>query len=631
MSGQLTVGVPAAPPCKPACMDATMIPRTIASAHDLRRIEASPYARFMAHDRVLAALEATAMLHPQRTALCAIDVPDPGVPMRHWTFAAFVAEVRRAARLFRALVEDGTPRVALLLPPVPEAHFALWGAEAVGIACPINFQLNAEHVAAQVRACRAQVVVALGPASDLDIWPHVSGLQQQCPALRHVLAVRADQALPEGVRDFAAEVERHDGGPLASCTPATPLAALFHTGGTTGAPKLAQHTQGNQLHAAWGAAQMFGTTEHDVMLNGFPLFHVAGAFVYGLSTLLAGGQVVLPTRLALRNTALMARFGDFVERHGVTLLAAVPTVIAALLALPLRTEQLASVRALLTGGSPLPDELAAAFEQRHGIPVRNILGMTESAGVISIEPCAAPRVPGSCGWPLPFMQVQVQRADGTPAAPGESGILRVRGPNVSPGYTDRARDAGTFDDGWLVSGDIAHLDDQGRIFVTGRAKDVIIRGAHNIDPGLIENALLRHPAVQMAAAVGEPDVYAGELPVAFVSLKPGMQVAPVELSDFVAPYIAERPAVPKRIDILPSLPTTAVGKVYKPALRVLATQRALQAQLQQAGLAERARVQVSEAPSGLVVCFELFDGAAESAVRALMQPFALAYDVKDAA
>ena len=170
---------------------------------------------------------------------------------------------------------------------------------------------------------------------------------------------------------------------------------------------------------------MFGTRPDDVILNGFPLFHVAGAFVYGLSTLLAGGEIVLPTRLGLRNPVFMQRFGVFVEQLRISLIAGVPTVMAGLLAHTLDKQQLHGVRAMLTGGSPLPDELAAAFEAAHGIPVRNILGMTESAGVISIEPLAGPRTPGSCGLPLPFSEVGVLRSDGTVAATGESGILRV--------------------------------------------------------------------------------------------------------------------------------------------------------------------------------------------------------------
>jgi fatty-acyl-CoA synthase len=604
----------------------------IASRADVQRIGAAPYGEFMPHGRVLAALEHVAARHPQRTALSAIDTPDPAAEPRRWSYAHLVQDVRRSANLFRSLAGE-SPRVALLLPPMAETHLALWGAETAGVACPINFQLNVEHIAELLRACEADILVALGPAPDLDIAIKVAPLRAACPRLRHVLHVAAgpEHPLPRGLRDFAQELALQEGGRLGFDTepgdPAADLAALFHTGGTTGAPKLARHTHANQLHSAWGAACMFGMRPDDVILNGFPLFHVAGSFVYGLSALLAGAEVVLPTRLGLRNAAFMARFGESVERFGVTLIAGVPTVIAGLLALQLSTERLRTVRAMLTGGSPLPDELAAAFEARHHIPVRNILGMTESAGVISIEPLAGPRTPGSCGLPLPYTEVGVQRADGTAAATGESGILRVRGPNVSPGYTDPQRDARTFEEGWLVSGDIGHVDEEGRIFVTGRAKDVIIRGAHNIDPGLIEGVLLRHPDVLMAAAVGEPDAYAGELPVVFVSLKPGATASPEDLLTFAAPLIAERPAVPKRIHIVPAIPMTAVGKVYKPALRAHAARLGLQAQLAQRQLDARVRVEVDEVASGMTVRFIVADAEADAAIRELMQPFALSFSV----
>lgn len=604
----------------------------IASRADVQRIAAAPYGEFMPHRRILWALEDVAARNPQRTALSAIDVPDPAAEPRRWSYPCLVQDIRRAANLFRSLAGDA-PRVALLLPPMAETHLALWGAETAGVACPINYQLNVEHLAELLRACDANILVALGPVPDLDIAAKVVPLRAECPSLRHVLHVPGgpEQPLPPGLRDFAQELALQEGSRLVfeeqDRGASADLAALFHTGGTTGAPKLARHTHANQLHSAWGAACMFGMRPGDVILNGFPLFHVAGSLVYGLSALLAGAEVVLPTRLGLRNAAFMARFGEFIERYGVTLIAGVPTVIAGLLALELSTERLRTVRAMLTGGSPLPDELAAAFEARHHIPVRNILGMTESAGVISIEPLAGPRTPGSCGLPLPYTEVGVLRADGTGAAPGESGILRVRGPNLSPGYTDPQRDAGTFEGGWLVSGDIGHVDDEGRIFVTGRAKDVIIRGAHNIDPGLIEGVLLRHPDVLMAAAVGEPDAYAGELPVAFVSLKPGATVSAEDLLRFAAPLIAERPAVPKRIHIVPAIPTTAVGKVYKPALRAQAARIGLQALLAQRRLYARVDVEVEEVASGMAVRFSVADAAAEMAVREMMQPFAMSFSV----
>ena len=604
-------------------------PPPIATLADVREIGQRPYADFMPHRRILQALEDVARRQPERIALTGIDDADPDAPMRRWSHARLVADVRRAANLLNTLSAGQPSRVALLLPPMPETHIALWGAETAGIACPINFQLNHEHVAELVRAVDANILIALGPAPDLDIDDKVDSLQRECPGLRHVLRVRAGPqiGLRAGQRDFVEALSQHDSSRLGFDAPADDTAALFHTGGTTGAPKLARHTHANQLHAAWGAACMYGTRPTDVILNGFPLFHVAGSFVFGLSTLLAGGEVVLPTRTGLRNPAFMARFAEFVERLGVSFLAAVPTVIASLLSLDLDRDRLRSVRALLTGGSPLPDELAAGFEARYGIPVRNILGMTESAGVISIEPLASPRTPGSCGLALPFTEVVAADADGTHLPPGRSGILRMRGPNVSPGYTDPQRNPGTFEQGWLVSGDIGHVDAEGRVFVTGRAKDVIIRGAHNIDPGLIEAVLLRHPGVLMAAAVGEPDAYAGELPVAFVSLKPHAQVTGEELLAFITPLIAERPALPKRIHIVPAVPMTAVGKVYKPRLRAEATRHAMQAQLVAQGLVGRAEVVVEETPAGLGVRYTAADAEAETAIRELMKPFALSYTV----
>ena len=163
------------------------------------------------------------------------------------------------------------------------------------------------------------------------------------------------------------------------------------------------------------------------------------------------------------------------------------------------------------------------------------------------------------------------------------GIVALRGPNVGPGYSDTDRNRGLEPDGWLVSGDLGYVDAEGRVYVTGRAKDVIIRGAHNIDPALIEDALLQHPAVGIAAAVGQPDPYSGELPVAFVVLKLGATADPDAIRDFVGPLVPEPAAHPKSVTILDEMPLTPIGKIYKPALRVIATRKALEDALARAG------------------------------------------------
>jgi fatty-acyl-CoA synthase len=192
----------------------------------------------------------------------------------------------------------------------------------------------------------------------------------------------------------------------------------------------------------------------------------------------------------------------------------------------------------------------------------------------------------------------------------------LRGPHVGPGYSDSSRDPRTFEEGWLISGDLGHIDAEGRLFVTGRAKDVIIRGSHNIDPSMIEDALLQHPDIAIAAAVGQPDSYAGELPVAFVTLKAGATVDGEELRRYLEPIVSEPAALPKYVSILPDLPLTPIGKIYKPALRVLATTRAITDALSAAGLTLKDfEISASEEATIIQISDEV---SVEAAKRALL-------------
>jgi fatty-acyl-CoA synthase len=597
--------------------------------NDIENIEARGYSDFMPHQSVYDALKSTANEHGQRPALTYIQDAADKALSQTWTHAELFAQITRAANLFASIAGDEKPRVAMLLPAIPQAYFTLFGGEAAGVVCPINYMLGAQHIAELMQVANINILVALGdlgPSSELDIASKVPLIKAQCPALKQVLLVGSKHVAADDL-DFDEQVARQPSNSLikSRLIESSDIAALFHTGGTTGKPKLAQHTHGNQLHAAWGAANMYANKPSDVMMNGFPLFHVAGSFVFGLPTLLAGGEVVLPTLTGMRNKAFVDRYWELVAHHKVTLLAAVPTVITTLLTLHAEPKQLTLVRALLTGGSPLPEEVAAGFERKFNVPVRNILGMTESAGVISIEPMLSPRVPGSCGLALPFSQVKTN----------EDGVLCVKGPNVGPGYTDELRNDGVFThDGWLITGDIGHVDEDGRIFITGRQKDLIIRSSHNIDPRVIEDALQLHPDVAMAAAVGEPDEYAGEIPIAFVTLKPGASVAELHLKAFAEQYIPERPAYPKRIEILDSLPLTAIGKVYKPALKAKAIQWVINERLKRVCL--DSEFVASVAPDSAVACvifnavgIENIDNFVET-IKEIMAGFAMTYRILDA-
>jgi fatty-acyl-CoA synthase len=547
--------------------------KAFTSLADIERLEQRPLHEVAPQRTPYGLIRAAAERFPDREAFTFLSDADLASEPQRVTYRELLANIHRAANAFRALGIGPDDSVALLAPNMPEAHAVLWGAQLAGRVCPINVLLQPDHISALMQAANAKVLVALGPNAELAVWPTALKVQQHHAC--RLVPVTVDEAVP----GFASLQELMAAQPdtLTFEPDLNPdrVVALFHTGGTTGAPKLAQHTAGNEAHTAWFAHAYYDCDEHSVEINGFPLFHVAGAFVYGLALLAVGARQVLPTLSGMRNTAFVQRYWRFCEREGVTHLACVPTVLASLLAVPVDAD-IARVRAAYTGGSPLPTELAQRFEAGTGIAVRNILGMTECAGLVSIEPLHAPRVPGSAGWRLPFTEVHtVPWRDGEAklderCAPGETGVVVLRGPHMSPGYLDAKRNAGMFEQGWIVSGDLGHVDAEGRVHITGRAKDVIIRGSHNIDPGLVEDAFLAHPAVAQCAVVAEPDAYAGEVPAAFVVLRAGAAVDADALLREVAPAVYERPAVPKRVVVVEALPLTAIGKVFKPALRLRA-------------------------------------------------------------
>ena len=261
--------------------------------------------------------------------------------------------------------------------------------------------------------------------------------------------------------------------------------------------------------------------------------------------------------------------------------------------------------------------------------MREVYGMTECGGVICVDPVARQRVIGSAGCAIPFCGIEARALDGTSAPsrrclPGVPGVLVVRGPNVTPGYKDAAQSASLFtSDGWLITGDLGYVDATGRVFLTGRAKDLIIRSGHNIDPAVIEECLMRHPAVADVGAVGMPDAYAGEVPVAYLTLRPGASTTEEELLAFARASINEPPALPRRLFVVEQLPMTAVGKLYKPSLRQDCTRRLLLEVLQSEPIAA---LEVREKPGrGQVVHLEL-STADEGSTREARQRIAAALD-----
>jgi fatty-acyl-CoA synthase len=554
---------------------------------DVAEIEKVPVEERIRNGNILDLLQAAARDNAQRIAIRYLAGTTAADPVRDVTFEALLRHALQTANLLHAEGIGPGDTVTLLLPSVPETFFALWGAEIAAIANPVNYFLDASQIAGIMKEAGAKALIAADASLFADIWPKVEAIRAALPGLK-VFRVGGGKSAPApGAIEFETACARQPGDKLVMPRKfeRDTVAALFHTGGTTGLPKLAQHTHGALTLAAWSNALFFDLGPGTVLLNPLPQFHVGGSIFGALSAIASGWTVVIPTPLGARNPNVVRDYWGIVERNKVTVGGAVPTTLAAIMNVPRDGHDLSSLRCFVTGGSTVPVELIRRIESEVGTPVVEGYGMTEVHCYSTMNPPHGERRSGSVGLRLPYLEVRI--ADVAPdgairrdCTTGEIGHVLMRGPQVTPGYLNPHHNKGAMlADGWLDSGDLGRLDQDGYLWLTGRSKDLIIRGGHNIDPIVIEEALVRHPAVETAAAVGLPDTYAGELPMAFVQLKPNAVATPDELREFCRKEIPERAAVPVQVVPIPVMPVTGVGKIFKPALRLDAAQRAFDAAL----------------------------------------------------
>lgn len=560
---------------------------------DVEALEQIPYDELVPARSVYELFVNTAALHGERPALTTLRSASPtdvGVALTH---RALLAEVTRAANLFASLgIRDGEV-VSIVGRPHDPIPTLIWGAETAGVVSCLNHMLTAEVIAELLRAESAKVLVCTGPELDPDLWPKMRHVIERSPGLAAVLVIGGSTAdLGPGIVDARAALAAQPSDRLVFSRPLTrdTRAALFHTGGTTGLPKLVPHTHGNQIHAAWAFAQTFGITEQDVGLNGLPMFHVGGTSTWGLSLLAAGAHIVVMTPAGYRDPAVVRQVWTIAAHFRATMVGSVPTTIGAMAETPTDGLDLSSLRMAQTGGATLSATVAERFERRAGIPLLEQYGMTESVATIAGTPFAGAQLRGSAGLRCPFSGLRVVRdPTQTPLVdcePGSIGAVITRGRQVVTGYLDERQNRAAFTaEGWLVTGDLGYLTNEQYLVLTGREKDLIIRGGHNIDPAAIEEVANRHPDVATSAAVGMPDAYAGEIPVIFVVMREGASTGPAELAAYVGERVAEPPAKPRHVFVIDALPTTAVGKVFKPALREQAVCEKLRLELAALGMA----------------------------------------------
>ncbi len=563
----------------------TRFTRPIKSIADIEALEREPYDTLVPARNLYDLFQATARLHPDRGALTVLT-PRTSSEVS-FTHRQLLAEISRAANLFRSYgITPHGPTVAILCPILPQLFPALLGAQVAGVASSINYLLNEDTIVDLLEAQNATVLVIPSEAADAAIWQKAINVAARVASLQKILVMGESHGLPARLTRYEDAVVVHkDTLDFEPSDDRDTVCALFHTGGTTGRPKLVRLTHGNQIHGAWGFAQLHGHDERDVVLNGFPLFHVGGTITVGLSILAAGGHVIIPSPYGLRSPEAIRDYWHTVDRFGATVVSGVPTSIAALAEVPIGSCNISTVRMALTGGAVCPKAVGDRFQARTGITLFETYGMTETAAAIAFNPGLGERLQGSVGFRAPFSRTRIVALGDagmkTECPPLKSGLVLAKGPQVFPGYLDpkQSRDMLT-DDHWIVTGDIGYLTQDQRLVLTGREKDLIVRSGHNIDPAAIEDVANAFPGVQMSSAVGMPDAYAGEVPILFVVPSPNQSIDLARLREHLDVNVHEPPARPKRVVLLDALPVTAVGKVFKPTLRDLAVQEKVRTEIE---------------------------------------------------
>ena len=552
-------------------------------------------------------------------------------------------KITQAANLFRSLDIGPKDVVAYILPNCNEAVLSLLGGGVAGIANPINPLLDEEQIGAILRETGAKVVVTLRAFPKTDVAEKTAAAVALAPNVKTVLEVdllryvtppkswiiplirpKMTQAPGVEYKNFNTELNKQNTTLDFEDVQEDRVAFYFHTGGTTGMPKVAQHLYSGTIYNGWVGSEIL-LDENDVMLCPLPLFHVMACQVMLLGALASGAHVVFPTPQGYRGEGVLDNIWKLTERWKVTFIVSVPTALAAMMQRAVDAD-ISTVKTAFSGSAPLPVELFKRFEETTGVTIVEGYGMTEATCLVSGNPVDGEKKIGSIGIPFPYTDIKIIK--GTDNGPIDAGVdevgeICVSNPGVYVGntYTEAEKNKDLYyNEKYLRTGDLGRVDEDGYLWITGRAKDLIIRGGHNIDPAEIEEALLGHSAVSFAGAIGQPDAHAGELPCAFVELVDGATVTPEELIAHCKTHVKERAAQPKHIKIMDELPKTAVGKIFKPDLRKDAITRIYNEALETNGLESRVVSVIDDKKRGLVAQIEA-NGVSDTAIQTILGGF----------
>jgi long-chain acyl-CoA synthetase len=464
-------------------------------------------------------------------------------------YAVLDAAAARAAGMLRAKGIGTGDTVGLQMPNVPYFTIVYFGALRLGaVVVPMNPLLKGREVEYYLSDSGAKVMVA---------WHDFAAAAEEGSAAAGAECIVAApgefEQLLGGADPVEEVVERADDD----------AAVIIYTSGTTGTPKGATLMHSNLASGAAVARDLVDAGPDWVTLATLPLFHVFGMSSVMNTALKARGMVTLLPRFE-PGKAL-----EMIQRDKVNSFAGVPTMYSALLHHPDRDKyDLASLDLCVSGGSAMPVELLHGFDEAFGAKVLEGYGLSETTGMGSFNLPDRERKPGSIGVPIGGTEFKLVDDDGNEAAAGERGEIVMRGPFVMKGYWNKPEaTAETIRDGWLHTGDIGEVDEDGYYFIVDRKKELVIRGGYNVYPREIEEVLYSHPAVREAAVLGVPHDELGEEVAAAVSLKPGADATPEEIRDYVKQRVAAY-KYPRVVWIADELPKTSTGKILKREIEI---------------------------------------------------------------
>jgi len=486
--------------------------------------------------------------YPNRTALRCDDL--------QFTYAEFDAAAARVATLLeRAGVEPGD-RVGLMLPNTPAFALAFYGIMYRGaVAVPMNPLLKAREVSYYLSNSGAKALFAT-PAFAEEATAGAAEVGAECWVVDDAGLKKLIADLPE--QDSPVECGDHD------------VAVILHTSGTTGKPKGAMLTHGNlSRNCEVSVRTLVETGQDDVVMGCLPLFHVFGLTCGLNGTVFAGGMLTLLPRFEPRKAI------EIIERDAVTVFQGVPTMYSALLSVADQAPPgaMRTLRTCVSGGAALPVQVLADFEKAFGCTVLEGYGLSESSPAAAFNHPNRPRKPGSIGTTIEGVEMRVVDLDGVEVPQGEAGQIQIRGHNVMKGYWNlpEATKETITADGWLNTGDVGRVDEDGYFYIVDRTKDMIIRGGYNVYPREIEEVLYEHPAVAEAAVIGIPHDSLGEEVGAAVALKKGAAVTADELRDYVKARVAAY-KYPRLVWLVDALPKGPTGKLLKREITIPTTE-----------------------------------------------------------